>query len=398
MIPEDAIIKYMTHPTVMMVHSDLLRPNFRQDIANGVKYTDSNIYLMSRHLAMFLLIRNAKRPVVISSLRCKDMDDAIIKRSMEERKPGVKRDQPVYLCVAGEYAQTGFKTVVVSSMSVEVDRWQMLLNFYLVRQTFHGASGTDTLFCSLRRESITNFGQQVVKVAWVDDCGLSAPEEKLTCTLMRHTAATWSGLNLDREGQALVAKMLEHSLRTADSAYRHTERRDAERYLSLTRNMLKKMPESIPNEDRVDAVLELDSEKMRQAAESGEVVLRDVNRFVLNDDLVLLTTDESEGEDGTEEKRKGKQTSKGHIGKMSTRAAAAKKSCATEATCGAAATEATCGEPAVESPRTGWKPIEISKFGEQRSHTWTEDQKKNFLKVFKGAIQESFERGLMTVK
>ena len=167
LIPEDAIIKYMTHPTVMMVHSDLLHPNFRQDIANGMKYTDLNIYLMSRHLAMSLLIRNVKRPVVISSLRCKDMDDAIIKRSIEQRKPGVKRDQPVYLCVAGKYAQTGFKTVVVSSMSVEVDRWQMLLNFYLVRQTFHGASGTDTLFCSLRRKSITNFGQQVVKAAWV---------------------------------------------------------------------------------------------------------------------------------------------------------------------------------------------------------------------------------------
>ena len=78
---------------------------------------------------------------------------------------------------------------------------------------------------------------------------------------------------------------------TADSAYRHTERQDAQRYLTLTCTMLSQVPESIPNSDRADEVLEMNSERMTGTVDEGEVVLHSVNNFVLNDDLVLLSTE-----------------------------------------------------------------------------------------------------------
>ena len=64
-------------------------------------------------------------PVVIASLKCKDMYQAIIKRPIEESKPGFDSSKPVYLCMTVDYARTAFKTVVASVMS----------NFYgLLRQ------------------------------------------------------------------------------------------------------------------------------------------------------------------------------------------------------------------------------------------------------------------------
>ena len=97
-------------------------------------------------------------------------------------------------------------------------------------------------------------------------------------------------MNLDREDQALVAKMLEHSLRTADSAYRHTERRDAQKYLAVTRKMLEQLPGLIPSGDRVDAELDMESARMEKAADEGEVVIHNVSELVINDELELAGT------------------------------------------------------------------------------------------------------------
>ena len=36
LIPQEAIIKYMSHPTVLMVHSDLQRPDFEQSIKDDL--------------------------------------------------------------------------------------------------------------------------------------------------------------------------------------------------------------------------------------------------------------------------------------------------------------------------------------------------------------------------
>ena len=69
---------------------------------------------------MFLLIRYAKRPVVIAEMQGHGQGD--IKRSIEESKPGFDQSKPVYLCMAGHYAHTAFKTVVMSAMSIEPDR------------------------------------------------------------------------------------------------------------------------------------------------------------------------------------------------------------------------------------------------------------------------------------
>ena len=91
------------------------------------------------------------------------------------------------------------------------------------------------------------------------------------------------------------------------------------------------MPQSIPNGDRADAVLKMNSERMRQATDEREVVLHGVNKLVLNDNLVFLSTDKSEdkeGIDGPQDKCEGKRMPKGHRGKTSSWAAASKKSCA----------------------------------------------------------------------
>ena len=117
LISEEAIVKYMSHPTVMMVHDDLMRDDFQADILNGLVYRDSDIYLMSRHMAMFLLIRYAKRPVVISSLKCSDMETAFVKRANEESQKGFDHSTPIYRCVPGDYACTEFKTCCKRNVS-----------------------------------------------------------------------------------------------------------------------------------------------------------------------------------------------------------------------------------------------------------------------------------------
>ena len=96
-------------------HSEILSEDLEKSIEDDLVYRDWEIYFISRHLAMFLLILYTKRPVVISSLPCNDMDKAIIKRTIEETKADFNPKTPVYLCMARDYAGTAFTPVVVLS-------------------------------------------------------------------------------------------------------------------------------------------------------------------------------------------------------------------------------------------------------------------------------------------
>ena len=376
LIPNKAIVEYLTHPTVVIPMSELLNEKFVENYMEGTKYSNEEIHNYSKHLAMWMSIRYGKRPVVVSGLRMKDVRMAIERRRKEMEKEGDNFDKTknVYFTVSGEYATTKFKTVTTPTFSIHPKRWKCIENLYFLRGT-QRAVDTDTLFVSKTGCNITNVGRQIVQPAWHDD---AKRKETFTGPIMRHTICTWSADCLDTIGQNIVAKNLEHSLNMAQKTYQENHREHAEQYQRLTNAMLQEMPEGIDVDDVIDAQTEYDVARIEEADEHhGMLVFRNMSKMIAKDNNTNLTVYDTDDEDPAERRNFAERDN----------FADPQPSCSGYKP--PKSKKGTSGNTSTRTRQSNDKPS---------VHSWTEAQKLNFNRVFKAATAESIKLGMVIPK
>ena len=372
LIPRNAVLKYFTNETVMLINMELLRKNFTRELELGKTYSNREIYKFSRHLAMWMLIRYAKRPVVVRSLTMENVKTAMDRRAEElkgsETEEPKDPSSPVYLAVYGEHPTTSFKTTNVSTYAITPARWKQIENFYELRLKVQKAQPLNGFFVSAEGFAITNITGQIVYPAWRDDAGI---EDNFGGPVMRHTMCTWSSHMMTPEGQVLVAKAMEHSKKTAEKTYTHSHRAEAEEYMHITKHMFNNMDEFIDPDDMVEAQAEWDAYNLEQQEENtGAIVLSDMRKLLQTRELIDEVRDSEEEEDGNEEndsdltiqrsegsqRRSEKQRDNGGNGKAKGKAT------------------------------------------DQGFHVWTKEQTDNFEIVYKEAFEKCVQTGKVTTK
>ena len=105
--------------------------DYIEDLMKGkIQIDQDQIYYYGKHLAMYLMVAYAKRPVVIQSMRLLD-----IRKAHEDFKELVKQgkadeNSDVYLTVEPVYDQTKFKTVSASALALTYAEFQAYKNYY----------------------------------------------------------------------------------------------------------------------------------------------------------------------------------------------------------------------------------------------------------------------------
>ena len=177
---------------------------------------------------------------------------------------------------------------------------KQIKNFYTLRSAIQKAKPLDGFFVSAEGCAITNITGQIVYPTWRDNAGT---EDNFGGPVMRHTMCTWSSDMMTPEGQALVAKAMEHSKKTAEKTYTHSHRAEVEEYLRITKHMFNNMDEFIDPDDMAEAQAEWDAYNLEeQEQDTGAIVLNNMRTLLqtreLRDDV--RDSEDDDAEDGND--------------------------------------------------------------------------------------------------
>lgn len=212
-IPIEELKKFAESSVHIQVIGRLLDNNFN---ATANEWPREVVYQTACHVAAELVLNTGKRPGVICGMRIKDILDAQEDIDAEGKKVMTVKIEPE--CPYGI-----FKTVTVSVMKLELPIYRLLKQLCRVRQESEEASDNDRVFTSSTNIPLRNLQEQFRK-AWTE-CGCVGV---FTPKIVRHTIVTQfhnaiAKNRMPKEELEALARAMDHSLRVAETVYRHEQ-------------------------------------------------------------------------------------------------------------------------------------------------------------------------------